>query len=147
MEFRIFVKDINKLGTIDVSAIYTRLSWPDSNSDSSIQKELEKRYVTPTPGPHPAMAIALIWCNGMLAGWVGTRPWPEKFKGEPITAQTIECFVDPELRNRGFARLGLQALITAGELKLDKPVSVYAANVVNIAKQCGCKTVLLCEVT
>jgi len=147
MDFWIRIKDINDLRTVDITAIYTRLSWPDSKSDSSIRKELEKRYVAPEPGPHPEMAIAIIWCNGMLAGWVGTRPWPEKFKGEIITAQTIECFVDPELRNRGFARLGLQALITAGSLKRDEPVAVYAPNVVNIAKQCGCKTVLLCEVT
>lgn len=146
MDFHIIVKDINTLGTIDVTAIMTRLSWPDSNSDSSIQKELIKRYVKPTPGPHPNMAIALVWCNGMLAGWVGTRPWQEKFKGDTIAVQTIECFVDPELRSRGFARLGLQALLTAGKLKREQPVSVYAANVVNIAKQCGCKTVLLCEV-
>jgi predicted acetyltransferase len=147
MDFWIKIKDINELRTVDVTAIYTRLSWPESKSDSSIRKELEKRYVFPEPGPHPKMAIAIIWCNSVLAGWVGTRPWPEKFKGETITAQTIECFVDPELRNRGFARMGLQALITAGSLKRDEPVAVYAPNVVNIAKQCGCKTVLLCEVT
>jgi hypothetical protein len=147
MDFRILIKDINALGTIDVTAIYTRLSWPDSTSDSSIRKELEKRYVTPEPGPHPEMTIAVIWCNSMLAGWVGTRPWPEKFKGEIITAQTVECFVDPELRNRGFAQMGLQALITAGALKRDDPVAVYAPNVVKIARQCGCKTVLLCEAT
>ena len=147
MDFWIRIKDINDLRTVDITAIYTRLSWPESKSDSSIRKELEKRYVTPEPGPHPEMAMAIIWCNGVLAGWVGTRPWPEKFKGETITAQTIECFVDPELRNRGFARMGLQALITAGALKRDEPVAVYAPNVVSIAKQCGCKTVLLCEVT
>lgn len=147
MDFWIRIKDINDLRTVDITAIYTRLSWPDSESDSSIRKELEKRYVTPEPGPHPEMAMAIIWCNGVLAGWVGTRPWPEKFKGETIMAQTIECFVDPELRNRGFARMGLQALLTAGALKRDEPVAVYAPNVVNIAKQCGCKTVLLCEVT
>ncbi len=147
MEFRIFIKDINKLGVIDVSAIYTRLSWPDSQSDSSIAKELERRYVTPTPGPHPEMALALIWWNNVLTGWVGTRPWPEKFKGETITAQTVECFVDPEYRRRGFASLGLQALITAGAINRDNPVSVYAASAVNVAKQCGCKTVLLCEPT
>lgn len=147
MEFRIFIKDINKLGVIDVSAIYTRLSWQDSQSDSSIAKELEKRYVTPTPGPHPEMALALIWWNNVLTGWVGTRPWPEKFKGETITAQTVECFVDPEYRRRGFASLGLQALITAGAINRDNPVSVYAPAAVNVAKQCGCNTVLLCEPT
>jgi hypothetical protein len=147
MDFWIKIKDINELRTVDITAIYTRLSWPESKSDSSIRKELEKRYIFPEPGPHPKMAIAIIWCNSVLAGWVGTRPWPEKFKGETITAQTVECFVDPELRNRGFAKMGLQALIAAGSLKRDNPVAVYAPNVVNIAKQCGCKTVLLCEVT
>jgi hypothetical protein len=147
MDFRILVKDINALGTVDVTAIYTRLSWPDSKSDSSIRKELDKRYVRPKPGPHPEMKLALIWCDDTLVGWVGTRPWHERFKGETINVQTIECFVDPEMRNRGFARLGLQALITAGHLKRDKPTAVYAANVVNTAKQCGCTTVLLCEAT
>lgn len=144
-EFVIKIRDINKLTLIDATAIYSRLSWPDSGSDSSIRKELEKRYLTPEPGPHPEMAIALIWHNSLLVAWVGTRLWPERFKGEPITAQTVECFTDPELRKRGYALLGLQALITAGFLDREKPVSVYHKNVVQLAKRCGCKIVLLCE--
>ena len=145
MDFWIKIKDINELRTIDVTAIYTRLSWPDSKSDSSMRKELEKRYINPEPGPHPEMAIAIIWCNAVLAGWVGTRPWPEKLNGEPVTAQTIECFVDPELRNRGFAQLGLQALMSAGHVARDKPVAVYHKSVLKIAERGGCKIVLLCE--
>jgi hypothetical protein len=144
-EFVIKIRDINKLTLIDATAIYSRLSWPDSGSDSSIRKELEKRYLTPVPGPHPEMAIALIWHNSLLVAWVGTRLWPERFKGVPITAQTVECFTDPELRKRGYAFLGLQALITAGFLDREKPVSVYHKNVVQLAKRCGCKIVLLCE--
>jgi hypothetical protein len=147
MDFWIKIKDINELRTVDITAIYTRLSWAESASDSSIRKELEKRYVTPEPGPHPKMAIAIIWCNSILAGWVGTRPWPEKLNGEPVTAQTVECFVDPELRNRGFAQLGLQALMSAGHIARDKPVAVYHKSVLKIAERCGCKIVLLCEPT
>jgi hypothetical protein len=145
MNFRINIKDINKLGAIDVTAIYTRLSWPDSGSASSIQKELNKRYITPTPGPHPEMAIALIWQNDFLCGWVGSRAWREKFKGEEIGVQTVECFTDPELRNRGFALLGLQALITAGVVDREKPISVYAKAAAKLAERCGCKIVILCE--
>jgi hypothetical protein len=144
-EFVIKIRDINKLGLIDVTAIYSRLSWPDSGSTSSIQKELAKRYLTPEPGPHPEMAIALIWHNSLLVAWVGTRPWPEKFKGETITAQTIECFTDPELRQRGYAMLGLQALITAGFIDREKPVAVYAKPVIKVAERCGCKIALLCD--
>jgi hypothetical protein len=144
-QFNIYIKDINELGPVDVAAIHTRLSWSDSESGSSIQKELDKRYLKPKPGPHDKMAIALIWFNYFLVGWVGTRPWPEKFKGNPITAQTVECFVDPECRRHGFGRLGLQALITAGHVDRTKPVSVYAPEVVKMAEQCGCKIVLLCE--
>jgi hypothetical protein len=144
-EFVIKIRDINRLTLIDATAIYSRLSWPDSGSDSSIRKEIEKRYLVPKPGPHPEMAIALIWHNDMLVTWVGTRLWPERFKGEPITAQTVECFTDAELRKRGYALLGLQALITAGFLDREKPVSVYHKNVVQLAKRCGCKIVLLCE--
>ena len=147
MDFRILVKDINALGPIDVTAIYTRLSWPDSKSDSSIRKELEARYIDPVPGPHEKMAMALVWCNRMLIGWVGTRAWFEKFKGDRIPVQTIECFVEPEMRQRGYAMLGLQALLTAGRIDRDKPVAVYAKNVVKIAERCGCKTVLLCDPT
>lgn len=145
MEFRIFVKDINKLGTIDVMALYTRLSKAESQSPCSMRKELEKRYINPEPGPHAEMVVAIIWCNSILAGWVGTRPWPEKLKGEPVSAQTVECFVDPELRNRGFAQLGLQALMSAGHVARDKPVAVYHKSVLKIAERCGCKIVLLCE--
>lgn len=145
MDITIKIKDINQLGLIDVTAILTRLSWPDSGSASSIQKELDKRYGNKQPGPHPEMALALIWVDGTLVGWVGTRRWPEKFKGEPITAQTVECFVDEKYRRRGFARLGLQALIAANILDRAAPVSVYAPEVVGVAQQCGCKIVLLCE--
>ena len=144
-EFVIKIRDINKLSLLDVTAIYSRLSWPNSGSSSSIQKELAKRYLTPEPGPHPEMAIALIWHNSMLVAWVGSRPWPERFKGETITAQTIECFTDSELRQRGYAMLGLQALITAGFVDREKPVAVYAKPVIKVAERCGCKIVLLCE--
>jgi hypothetical protein len=143
-EFNIYIKDINKLSAVDVAAIHTRLSWPDSGSTSSIRVELDKRYIKPEPGPHPNMALALIWFNSFLVGWVGTRPWPEKFKGDPITAQTVECFVDSDCRRHGFGRLGLQALICAGFIDRTKPVSVYADEVVKMAEQCGCKIVLLC---
>lgn len=144
-EFSIYIKDINKLSPVDVTAIYTRFSWPDSGSSSSIRVELDKRYMKPEPGPHPEMAIALIWYNDVMAGWVGTRPWPEKFKGRPITAQTIECFIDEAYRRRGFGRLGLQALIAAGFIDRNEPVSVYAPEVIKMAEKCGCKIVLLCD--
>lgn len=145
MELTIKIKDINNLGVVDVAAIMTRLSWPDSGSDSSIQKELDKRYLNKTPGPHPEMSIALVWVDDVLAGWVGSRPWPEKFKGETTTAQTVECFVDPNYRRRGIATLGLQALITAGAVDKSKLVSVYAPEVVRLARQCGCEVVIYCE--
>jgi hypothetical protein len=144
-EFEIRIRDINKLAVTDVTAIYTRLSWPNSGSDSSIQKELEKRYLSPTPGPHPEMAIALVWHNSLLVAWVGTRLWPERFKGEKIMAQTVECFTDPELRNRGYAQLGLQALITGGFIDRELPVSVYANAVIKLARRCGCKIVIYCD--
>lgn len=145
MRFTIKIKDINKLSPIDAVAIYTRLSWPDSGSSSSMQKELHKRYVEPEPEPHPEMALALIWLDDVLVGWVGTRPWPEKFKGDPVTAQTVECFVDEAYRRRGLAKLGLLGLIAAGQLDRKKIVSVYAPEVVRLAEQCGCNTVIYCE--
>jgi GNAT superfamily N-acetyltransferase len=145
MEFVIKIKDINKLGCIDVAAIMSRLSWPDSGSDSSIQKELTKRYLHVEPGLHPEMALALIWCDDVLAGWVGTRPWTEKFKGRPVVAQTVECFVDPEYRRRGIAKMGLLALLAANKIDKTKIVSVYAPNVVKLAQQCGCTFVIYCE--
>lgn len=145
MRFVIAVKDINKLSPIEVIGIYTRLSWPDSGSDSSIQKELHKRYINVQPIAHPEMAMALIWVDEVLAGWVGSRPWPEKFKGDPITAQTVECFVAPEFRRKGVAKLGLQALIAAGKINRNEIVSVYAPEVVKLVESCGCKTVIYCE--
>lgn len=139
------IRDINKLSSTTVVSILTRLSWENSKSSSSIKKELTKRYVNPTPAPHANMAMALIFIDDFLVGWVGTRPWVEKFKGESVTAQTVECFIDADFRRRGLAKLGLQALISAGKLDRDGFVAVYAPEVVNIAKSCNCKTVLLCE--
>ena len=145
MNFEIRIKDINKLSLTEVVAIYNRLSHKDSNSDSSLRPEMEKRYIHPAPGPHPPMWLAMVWQNGMFVSWVGTRLWPEKFKGRPITAQTIECFTDPECRRHGLARLGLQALISAGLINRKEFVAVYSADVVPLAQSCGCKTVLLCD--
>ena len=147
MNFEVRIKDINRLGLTDVTAIMSRLSHPDSESDSSIQAELIKRYVHPVPGPHPQMWLAMVWQNGMFVSWVGTRPWPEKFKGNHVTAQTVECFTDPECRRHGLAKLGLMSLISAGLIDRKRIVSVYAPEVVKMAEQCGCKTVILCETT
>lgn len=145
MIFKICCKDINSLTTIEVATIMSRLSWQDSGSDSSIQKELIKRYMTPAPGLKPAMTLALIWLNDELVGWVGTRPWPEKFKGNPIIAQTVECFVDEPHRRKGLGRMGLQALIAAGFVDRTRPVSVYASEVIKMAEKCGCQIVLFCD--
>jgi L-amino acid N-acyltransferase YncA len=144
-QFVITIKSINKLATAEVTAIYSRLSHKNSKSTSSIKPELERRYLTLTTGRHPDMSVALIRYNEELVGWVGTRPWPEKFKGDRIVAQTVECFVAPEHRRRGIARLGLQALVSAGYIDKNAPVSVYAPEVVSLATQCGCRVVLFCE--
>ena len=145
MNFEIRIKDINSLSPTEVTTIYNQLCHADSDSGSSMRPELEKRYIKPTPGPHPTMMLAMVWHNGIFVSWVGTRPWPEKFKGQPVTAQTVECFTDLECRRHGLARLGLQALISAGVLKRDKIVSAYSPAAVKLAQQCGCKTVILCE--
>lgn len=145
MEFNIEIKDINRLAVTDVTAIMSRLSWPDSGSSSSMQKELSRRYFNPQPGQKPSMMIALVRLNDELIGWVGTRVWPEKFKGNPIMAQTVECFVDEKYRRKGIARLGLQALISAGFIDRSRPVSVYATEVVKLAESCGCRIVIYCE--
>jgi hypothetical protein len=158
MHFVIQIKDLHELLDPEVQALYTRLSWPDSGSNSSLQKELRKRYVwasLDTHPPHtyvsridepqPPMATALIWVEHVLVGWVGTRHWPETFKGRPVTAQTVECFVDPDYRRRGLAKLGLLSLIAAGKLKRDEIVSVYEPAVVALAQQCGCRVVTYCD--
>lgn len=145
MNFEIRIKDINHLSLTDVTAIMSRLSHPNSGSASSIQPELIKRYVKPEPGPHPTMWLAMVWQNGLFVSWVGTRLWPEKFKGDPVMAQTVECFTDPECRRHGLARLGLQALISANLLDRNKIVSVYSPAALKMAQSCGCKTVILCE--
>lgn len=141
MNYRIQIKDINALEYAEVKHMHGYLSRPGRN----MRFELEKRYICPEPGPHPNMSLALIWHNSFFVAWVGTRPFKEKFKGNTIDVQTIECFTDPELRRHGLAQLGVQALITAGVLKRDNPISVYNPAVVKIAERCGCTTVLLCE--
>lgn len=158
MRLDIDVKDLHELVADEVTVIYNRLSWPDSGSTSSMQKELAKRYLwavldthPPTryvqklDAPQPPMAVALLRVDGVLVGWVGTRHWPEKFKGRPVTAQTVECFVAPDYRRRGLAKLGLLALIAAGRLNREEIVSVYEPTVVDLAQQCGCKVVIYCD--
>lgn len=140
MDFHISLKDINTLSPTEVDDMYTRLSVPGRN----MRKELTKRYIECWPGEHEEMMMALIYYNGLFVAWVGSRPFKEKFKGRLIDVQTIECFTAPEVRRRGFLRLGLQALLSAGVINPNKIVSVYARSVVKTAESCGCKTVVLC---
>ena len=144
-DITIKIKDINVLNTAEVAFIYDRLSRSDSPSNSSIRKELDKRYINIQEKKHPEMAIALVRFNDVLVGWVGSRPWLEEFKGETIITQTVECFVDPKFRRKGVVKLGLQSLITTGKIDKTKVISVYAPEVVDLAKQCGCNAVTYWE--
>ncbi|NDC55308.1 MAG: hypothetical protein EBZ69_00475 [Alphaproteobacteria bacterium] len=141
MDFKIVIKPIANLSRAEVLEMYHRLSVPGRN----MRKELSKRHVHPEPGPHETITLALVWQNEFFVAWVGTRAYTEKFKGNSIAVQTIECFTDPELRRRGLAQLGLQALISAGFIDRTKPVSVYRKPAIKLAERCGCQTVILCE--
>jgi hypothetical protein len=139
------IKDINELYSSEVTMIYDQLSREDSISDSSIRKELDKRYINIIKENHPKMSLAMVWFEDVLVGWVGTRDWVERSGGELIPVQTIECFVNSKFRRMGVVKLGLQSLITALRIDKLKVVSVYALEVISIAKQCGFKNVLHCE--
>ncbi len=141
MDFRIIIKDINCLSPVETTAIYCRLS----NHGRNMRTELEKRYITPQPGNHETITLAMIWHNDLFVAWVGTRKVTESLAGVLVEATSIECFTDPELRRHGFAQLGLQALITAGIIRRDKPVAVYREAAVALATKAGCTTVLLCD--
>ena len=141
MDFRIIIKDINRLSPVEVTTIYSRLS----NHGRNMRTELEKRYIAPQPGNHETITLAMIWHNDLFVAWVGTRKVTESLAGELVKATSIECFTDPELRRHGFAQLGLQALITAGIIRRDKPVAVYREAAVALATKAGCTTVLLCD--
>jgi|688.fasta_scaffold179916_3 hypothetical protein len=146
MNFNIVVKDINKLKTDEVSAIWLRLSHEEpSRLNDNMRCELHRRYHVPEPEPQKSIQLALVWFNYLLSAWVATRPWKEKFKGEEIDVQTVECFTDPELRNRGLAMLGLQALISAGVVDRNKPIAVYSKPAERLAARCGCTFVILCD--
>lgn len=141
MDFYVRIKNINALGVVDVAAIYSRLSSPGRN----MRKELELRYIDPQPGPHESIAMALVWHNDVFVSWVGTRVVQARMGGRDVTAQTVECFTDPEMRKRGFAAIGLQALIAGGLIDRTKPVAVYRRSAVKLAERCGCKIVILCD--
>ena len=139
------IKDINTLDTAEVAFIYDKLSNHNTLSNSSIRKELDKRYIDIKHEDYPEMALALIWFDSIFVGWVGTRPWLENYKNKVTTVQTVECFVNPKFRRMGFAKIGLQSLITASKIKRTDIVSVYAPEVVDLVKQCGCDLVIYCE--
>jgi hypothetical protein len=145
-DFVVHIRDIVELKPAEVKDICDRLSWPLKEAlHDSMQPEVIRRHVKPEKGPHPPMTMALVYCNGYFVAWVATRPFFEKFKGELTAVQTIECFTDAELRQRGLAQMGLYALISAGHIDRDKPVSVYHPSVVKMAERCGCKCVILCN--
>lgn len=137
--FEITIKDINALSATEVAAIHTRLSSPGRN----MRSELEKRYITPQPGDHETIMIAAVLFNSLFVSWVGTRAVIADIAGASVAAQSVECFTDSELRQRGFALLGLQALISAGFIDRDKPVVVYREAAIRLADRCGCKIVIL----
>jgi len=142
--FDIKIVSINELNADVVSTIYERLCWRDYKSGiGSMREELLNRYIAPDGVERGDMFIALICYNSLLVGWVGTRQWVEIMDGQPASVQTLECFTDPELRRRGLAQLGAQALVVAGVLKRDAPVAAYHPNAAQIAKNIGCNNVIL----
>lgn len=144
--FEISIRDVSHLTPVEVREIRQRLSWSLEDAlPDSMQPEINKRHGVGVSGPHPPIIMAVVYYNGYLVAWVATRPWFEKFKGELVPVQTIECFTDPELRQRGFAQLGLQALLSAGHINRKKPVSVYHKSVMTIAERCGFNCIILCN--
>ena len=141
MDFYVRIKNINALGAVDVAAIYSRLSNPGRN----MRKELEMRYLSPEPGPHESINLALVWFEETFVAWVGTRTVQTRLSGRTVEAQSIECFTDPDFRKRGFAALGLQALISAGLIDKSNPVEVYRRSAFKVAERCGCKIVILTD--
>jgi hypothetical protein len=142
-KLEIIIRDISYLNAADVQEIRQRLSWrPEYALPDSMRPEIDKRHGECVEGPHAPFTMAAVYHNSYFVAWVATRRWFENFKGEKIQVQTIECFTDPELRQRGFAQLGLQALICAGHIDRKKPVAVYNKTVINIAKRSGCKCVI-----
>lgn len=144
--FEISIRDINNLTPAEVREIRQRLSWSLADAlPDSMQPEINRRHGAGITGPHPPIVMAVVYYNGYFVAWVATRPWFEKFKGELIPVQTIECFTDPELRQRGFAQLGLQALLSSGHINRKNPVAVYHKSVVKIAERSGCSCIILCN--
>jgi hypothetical protein len=142
--FEIKIVDINALPEDVVKEIYERLCWREYEPGcGSMREELTRRYIDKEPGPHKSMALALIRHNSFLAAWVGTRIWTEVYNGVPTDMQTIECFTDIELRRRGLAQLGAQALVAAGVLNRAKAVAVYHPNAAEIADNIGCVEIVL----
>lgn len=141
MDFYVRVKNINALAIVDVTAMYSRLSNPGRN----MRKELEMRYLSPQPGPHESIELALVWFGETFVAWVGTRAVTARLSGRTVDAQSIECFTDHDHRKRGFAAMGLQALISAGLIDRSKPVAVYRRSAFKVAERCGCKIIILCD--
>ena len=141
MNFEIRIKDINALSPTEVTEIYSRLSVPGRN----MRHELEKRYISLSGGQHERITMAMVYHNGYFISWVATRAIDVPFKGDKVPGQTVECFTEPDVRQRGFALLGLQALISAGVLDREIPVAVYRKAAIKLAQRCGCKIVVLCD--
>lgn len=66
-------------------------------------------------------------------GWVATHLW----RG----LQTLECYVDPEWRRHGLARIGALALMANGYLDRTKAVAVFSAECVALTRSLGFKDV------
>lgn len=62
-------------------------------------------------------------------GWVATHIWR--------SLQTIEGFVDPLHRRRGFARIGALVLMANGYLDATKAVAVFSPECVVLARSLG----------
>jgi hypothetical protein len=66
-------------------------------------------------------------------GWVATHQWR--------SLQTIEAFVAPEFRRRGFARIGALTLLATSYLDKSQAVAVFSPECVALARSLGFRDV------
>lgn len=89
-----------------------------------VGSEMQREFVgcdTETP--------MVVFYDSEPIGWVGTHVWR--------SLQTIEAFVHPGHRRRGFARIGVLTLIATGYLDRTKAVAVFSPECVTLARSLG----------
>lgn len=111
---------------------YRELADVFTKDGSDFQKKLQRFLAGDEPTFEDGY-LALLKDDGEIVGWARSERWAED---AVHTWDTLEAFIHPQARNRGYAALAASAL-AAGPLYGSGNVAVFAPPMLLVARRAG----------